>query len=270
MRGTPLYLRVKEALTQSIGAGTYRPNDRLPTEDALMRTHGVSRITVRRALDLLQQEGLIERFAGRGTFVASRPPGGGWTASSISDVLQLGAETVPEGLRWERVRNAAAASRLGAADGTWLYRLQAVRAHRGTPVYFIEAYVSDAIGSRLQRSDLSNAMLITAVEEKLGVTVMAGIEEIAAGVADEKLARAMHVPPGAPLLILDLTYFDARGKAIEYARAFYRADRFRRRNVLSRAPGAVWRPVIIAGERFFDATDDASSIPRSRRVGGRK
>jgi GntR family transcriptional regulator len=260
MRSTPLYLRIKEAVSTSIGRGEYRPNERLPTEDELIRAYGVSRITVRRALDLLQQEGLIERFAGRGTYVASRPPGGGWTASSISDVLELGAKTVPAGLTWGRVRNVEAAKRLNVTN-LKVYRLQAVRAHLGDPVYFIEAYVGAAIGAQLSRNDLANVMLITAVEDKLGITAMAGLEEITAGIADEKLAREMRIEVGSPLLILDLTYFDTEGKPIEFARAYYRADRFRRRNVLSRASGASWRPIVIAGSA------EPSGLPRSVRRG---
>jgi DNA-binding GntR family transcriptional regulator len=66
----PLYHKVKEALRRAITAGTYGPGDLLPSETALCREFGVSRITVRRALGDLALEGCLKRERGRGTFVA--------------------------------------------------------------------------------------------------------------------------------------------------------------------------------------------------------
>jgi len=254
MRTPPLYLRVKDGVTQLVANGTLKPGDRMPTEEALTHQHGVSRITVRKALELLQREGVIERFAGRGTFVRSRPADPTWVASSINDVLQLGAETVPEGLDWRVVRDASAAQRLGIPVGEKIFRLQAVRAHQGVPVYFLEAYVPEPVGKQLKRSDFTRAMLISLLEEKLRIPVARGQEEISAGVADRKLARALQIKPGAPLLILDLVYFAVGDLPVEYARAWYRADMFRRRNALSRGGHPAWQPVLVA-------TDGAPALP---------
>lgn len=176
----------------------------------------------------------------------SRPADPTWVASSINDVLQLGAETVPEGLDWRPVRDAAAAQRLGIPVGEKVFRLQAVRAHQGVPVYFLEAFVPEPVGKQLQRSDFTRAMLISLLEEKLRIPVSRGQEEISAGVADRKLAGALHIKPGAPLLILDLVYFAVGDQPIEYARAWYRADMFRRRNVLSRGGHSAWQPIVVA------------------------
>lgn len=262
MRAKPLYLVVRDVLLKRIAAGEWRPGDRLPTDDALVRSFGVSRITVRQALELLQQEGLVERFAGKGSFVTSRPPGIGWTASSIDDVLELGAETLPQNLEWRAVRNPAAAQRLGVSSEEKLYRLRAVRARRGVPIYSIEAFVPAAIGARLRRDDLASRMLITVLEEKLGILAVTCLEEIGAGVATAPLARRLGLAKGMPLLILELTYFAADSKAIEYVRASYRADMFRRRNLLSRgrAPAAsslaIERAAAIpANSPFFEGFD---------------
>lgn len=246
MREWPLYIQVKEAILKRIVSGELCPGDRLPTEDEMIRSHRVSRITVRRALELLQHDGLVERFARKGTFVTSRPPGPGWTASSIDDVLQLGAETLPEGLEWKAVHDPIVALHLRVPTNEKIYRLRAVRVRRGTPVYFIEAFVPAHIGNRLRRADLTKEMLISVVEHKLGIPIVSGLEEVTAGVADGELARRLRVSQGMPLLILDLTYSAADGKPIEYARAWYRADMFRRRNLLSRGRGVAWHPVLVA------------------------
>jgi GntR family transcriptional regulator len=234
MPRVPLYLRVRDSLLAAITEGRLRAGEKIPTEEDLVRAHGVSRVTVRQALALLREQGLIERFPRRGSFVADQPRPSTWTASSIEDVLHVGAETVPDILEWRAVRAPEAARRLGLAPGQPVFRLRSVRSDKGTPLYYLEAFVPQAIGRRLLREDLRLAMLIELLENKLGLFVASGLEEITAGVADRALAARLRVRVGTPLLILDLTYFGADGRPVEHARAWYRADRFLRRNLLAR------------------------------------
>jgi GntR family transcriptional regulator len=264
MRALPLYLQVKEAILERIASGELRPGDRLPTEDELIREHGVSRVTIRQALELLQHDGLVERFARKGTFVTSRPPGAAWMASSIDDVLQFGAETSPAGLEWKAVRDPSAALRLGVSSDEKIYRLRANRVRNKIPIYFIEAFVPTCVGDRLDRVDLSSAMLISVLEEKLRIPIVSGLEEITAGVADRPLAKRLDVPENFPVLILELTYSAANGKPVEYARTWYRADMFRRRNVLSRGRSFNWRPLVVA-----DNSEKQEGAPQSTGNAGR-
>jgi GntR family transcriptional regulator len=234
MKSAPLYMRVKDALLQEIPAGRFQPGSKLPTEDELMRMHQVSRATVRKALDLLQHEGLIERYARRGTFVASKPATTAWTASSLDDVLRLGAETVPAWFEWKRARSAVVADRLDLPSNHDLYRLRSIRSHQGVPIYFLEAYVASGIGRRLLRDDLKQRMLFDVIEQKLGIPIPKGIEEVSAEIADRRMAQRLQVAPGAPLLVLEVIYFGVDGRPVEYAKAWYRGDKFRRRHALSR------------------------------------
>src|SRR5690606_25013339 len=66
----PLYAQIKELLRERILDGSYKPHEQMPSESEMMATFGVSRITVRQALNDLQQEGLIFRIHGKGTFVS--------------------------------------------------------------------------------------------------------------------------------------------------------------------------------------------------------
>ena len=69
---TPLYAQLASILRDQIQSGELRPRDPVPSELQLQQRHGVSRGTVRKALDILRSEGLIQTFPGRGTFVAHR------------------------------------------------------------------------------------------------------------------------------------------------------------------------------------------------------
>jgi GntR family transcriptional regulator len=239
MRSAPLYVHVKHALLREIAAGRLRPGDQVPTEDELMRAHDVSRATVRQALGLLREQGLIERYPRRGTFVTEPRPHSAWVASSIEDVVLIGAETVPEQLDWRAVRAPDAAARLGLGARDPVYRLRSVRCHRGTPVYFVQAYVPFEIGQQLRREDLMPRILMEVIEQKLGMRIANGIEEISAAVADRGLATRLRIPLGAPLLVVSLLYFTVGGRPIEYAEAWFRADQFKRRNALTRGRGTV-------------------------------
>jgi GntR family transcriptional regulator len=66
---TPLYLQLAAILRRAIESGQLRPRDPVPSETYLMQEHGLSRDTVRHALEVLRQEGLVKTFVGRGTFV---------------------------------------------------------------------------------------------------------------------------------------------------------------------------------------------------------
>jgi GntR family transcriptional regulator len=232
-RRQPLYARFAAGLLEAISSGRLRPGDKLPTEDDFIKLHRVSRVTVRQALSLLRDRGLIERYARRGSFVASRPTG--WTASSMADVLGIASDTVPNALEWTLVRAAEAAERLSLPPAEPLYRLRVVRSHLHKPVFFLEAYVSRAIGERLNPEDLRGALLVELIDKHLGIPATTGLEEISADVASPALARRLRIPAGSPVLVLDVTFFGPDGQAIEYARARYRADQVKRRNHLTRS-----------------------------------
>jgi GntR family transcriptional regulator len=186
--------------------------------------------------EMSSDRGLIERYARRGSFVANRPTG--WTASSMADVLDIAAETVAKALEWKLVKAPEAARKLLLPPGEPLYRLRVVRSHLSNPVFFLEAYVSRAIGERLNREDLRGALLVELIEKHLGMPATSGLEEISAEVADPVLARRLRIPAGSPLLVLDVTFFGPQGQPLEYARARYRADQVKRRNHLVRNRGA--------------------------------
>lgn len=226
----------RHSLLEDISRGRLRPGDKLPTEDEFIKTHRVSRVTVRQALGLLRDRGLIERYARRSSFVASRPTG--WTASSMADVLDIAAETVPTALEWKFVKTAEAAQRLSLPSSEPLYRLRVVRSHLGKPVFYLEVYVARSIGERLYREDLHGALLVELIEKHLGMPTTTGLEEISAAVADPALARRLRIPAGSAVLVLDVTSLGPQGQPIEYARTRYRADQVKRRNHFTRSQAA--------------------------------
>ncbi len=233
---TPLYVRLTNDLLSDISKGRLRSGDRLPTEDELIKTRKVSRVTVRHALDVLRQRGLIERIAGRGSFVSRPPEAIAWTIDSVDDVLQIvGAETDLQILEWKAIRSTPGVERRLGVSGEQVYVQRGLRSRRGgLPLCYTETYTLLKIGRRIRKEDLALSTVLEVIEGKLGLPVQGGTEELTAGVADRALARRLGVPSGSPVLILELTFFDLDGQPLEYAKAWYRADQFTRRNKLVR------------------------------------
>ena len=115
----PLYHRVFATLRARITAGEYPVGSQMPTEGALMEAFGAGRQTIRTAMDLLEREGLVQRFAGRGTFVQNR--GGSqsrWTLDSIEDLIEF--QPCPS-LRDSARRNGSRPVGAQFADAVWRY-----------------------------------------------------------------------------------------------------------------------------------------------------
>lgn len=237
MSRRPLYAMLVDHLRTEIAAGRLRAGDRIPNEVELARAHRVSRITVRHALSLLRDQGLIERFPRRGSFVSRPSPSPVWTISSIEDVVQVGAETDVTILDWGLVHDPLAARHLSCRPGERVARYRGVRSDRDLPVYYVEAFTPMSLGRQLSREDFGRSTLLEMIENKLGLPVTRGLEEIRAGAVDRVLARRLGVRAGSPVLILELTYYGVDGRALEYTRLWYRADKFRRRNQLARRGG---------------------------------
>jgi GntR family transcriptional regulator len=232
-RPEPRYLRLAERLIEDIAGARLKPGDRLPTEAQLGARHHVSRITVRHALELVQRRGLIERIPGLGTFVTRNGSMSVWTISSTADYVRNAAESDLHTLDWRRVTPPPDVRRF-FGSGERLYRLRAVRRRATGPLYYVEVYVPLAIGRQLSTADLGRSTVLELLETKLGITVAGGTEEISAGLADPVLARRLRVRSGVPVLILDVMLHGADGRRLEYAKAWYRADQFRRRNRVDR------------------------------------
>jgi GntR family transcriptional regulator len=236
MADRPLYQRIARSLLHEMAHGRLRAGDRLPTENELMRAHGVSRVTIRQALEVLRQRGLVERFAGRGSFVSRPPDASVWTLQTVEDVARAGAETDVRVLSWRLVRVPPVVEEKLPGPGRTAYRLRGVRSTNHAPLYYEEIYLPPDVGRRLSRDDLTRTTILELVESKLGIPLLRGVEEISAGIADRTLAQRLEVPVEAPVLILDLTYFGPGDRAVVYVKAWYRADRFTRRNELRRRP----------------------------------
>lgn len=231
--GIPRYLQIADAIRHDLkGEG-----ERIPSEHALCRRFKVSRPTIRQALDVLVEEGLLYRHAGRGTF--STPSGNAdpklRVIGSVGDMLALGDETWFKLIGRDIVpvpANIAQALRLPPRSS--VYRISGVRHADSGPFQHVTAYVPLTIGTALSDEDLSKTSLIGAIERVLGVQIKL-MEQVAdAALAPRQIAELLQVRPRSPLLLFERTYSAANGEPVEYAITYQTGRRYPYRLVLSR------------------------------------
>ncbi len=231
--GVPRYLQIADALRRELrGEG-----ERIPSEHQLCARFDVSRPTVRQALDVLVQEGLLYRQAGRGTF--STPVLGSdrrlRVIGSVGDMIALGEETWFKLVSREVVPLAAnIAQALRLPPGSSAYRVVGVRHADNGPFQHVTAYVPTAIGEALSDEDLSKTSLIGAIERQLGMPIKVMEQVVDAVLAPRHVAELLQLRPRTPLLLFERTYFAASGEPVEHAITYQSGRRYPYRVMLSR------------------------------------
>lgn len=202
--GVPLHRQLFLVLHDEIARGVLAPGDALPTEQSLCDQFGVSRITVRRALADLAEQGLIERRRGVGSFVRATDSVGAGVGGSYLDYLrQVQFETDVEVLEYDvRPPPRAVSQRLGTTDPL-LHVLRVRRERRtGEPLMVTEAWLPAALADRVSTKALKNTALYDLLTGA-GVVVDRMDHEMTAEVAGPANAHLLEVPIGSALIRID-------------------------------------------------------------------
>lgn len=224
----PLYYQVSNVLRHRILDGGHRPGERLGTEMELCEQFGVSRITIRQALDELERERLIQRRRGLGTFVAEHLP----QVASISftgyleDLLAQVLLTTAREAKIDRVPAGEEVGRaLQVSEEEPVVRIERTRMLAGEPLAHTVSYLPMAVGASITAEDLRELPLMHLLEHRVGVRLEEAIQTIQAVPATRELAEMLSIPEGAPLLQVQRTT-RAGERPVEYVLTHYRGDRY--------------------------------------------
>ncbi|MGA2959572.1 MAG: GntR family transcriptional regulator [Thermodesulfobacteriota bacterium] len=225
----PLYYQLERALRKRILTGKIIPSSQFPTERQLGEEFGVSRITVRQALMILENEGLLRREQGRGTFVIKRDGGRipydlyGY----VDDLFFLGAQSRLKlnGKKLIKV-DSRVASDMNMEEGEEVYLFDGIRLFNGNHTAFFQAYLPKRVGGKIPLKELSTPFLIAAVERISLEMVKKAHQTITAAVATRRLASVMKLQVGHPLLVIKRIYFSKKGNVLEMAVTHFPGDRY--------------------------------------------
>lgn len=235
---SPRYHQVYVRLRTWVRDGSYAPGSQIPTEPELCRLFSVSRITIRKAITELVQQGWLVRHQGRGTFVSlgvARPAATIDLTEASHRVADIAASTqVRDLIVAEVMPDEETQATLELQPGERVQRASHVRVHRGVPLGQITTFVPLEVAGRLGSFDMTQQPLFELLG-RAGVKVASAEQWIGATLAGVDAAAALRIDVGAPLLRLTRVVKDVQGRPVERVVALYRADAYQYRMDLTRS-----------------------------------
>ena len=227
----PLYEQVYSALRDAIYRGALAEGATMPSETELIRMMGVSRITVRRAIDELVARGLVVRAQGRNTRVRKNIGADPITAN-VEELLEnsfaMGFRTRAAVVEFDTVPAppdvAVALEMDRGAEVQMSVRVRSFETQQ--PFSHLTTYLPPEIGNHISRQDL-NEQPILVLLERIGVHVTHADQAISAEAAAPGVAALLHVEVGSALLKIERRVIGDTGRPVEFIRALYRPDLYR-------------------------------------------
>lgn len=226
----PRYHQIAQALRDRIRAGRAAPGERLDNQRSLARDFGVTLMTLRQALEVLERDGLITRRHGLGTFVAS--PSVDYDIlhfrAFAGDLTAVGEDVTTRFLRAQFARaDRGAARELGLGPGARVFVLERLRLVDGHPTSFQASHLPAALGVEVAKADLAVTPLHHVLAFKVGIEITGARETVSAETLPARAARELGCAPGVPCFRSDRVSTDAESRPVVYDRVFIPGDRFR-------------------------------------------
>jgi DNA-binding GntR family transcriptional regulator len=220
----PLYFQVSQIMEAAILSGQLSPGDRLENEVAICARIGLSRPTVRRAIEELVGKGLLVRRRGLGTQVVHGQVTRGVELTSLfDDLIRAGKKPTTKILELKKMKaSELVAAQLGVSPGEQVIYLHRVRGAGRTPVAVMQNWIHPRF-AQLVDEDLAQSGLYEWIRSQ-GATIQVAKQKIAARRASPEEALLLDIDKNAPVLTMDRTAFDNTGVALEYGQHCYRTD----------------------------------------------
>lgn len=230
----PLYSRVATSIQNKIFSGQYEPGERLPTEDEMVINYGVSKITIRNAMSMLEADGLIIRSRGRGTFVAESIPEARKVIhtdlkeilASITDSrikpldinpLPIGECRIPKDI----------CNFFGMTNGEIIGRIQRVANRQGVTSFF-ESYMMPDIAGHITKKELARKKSVQGIlKEKIGLRISKAEMYLQAVSAEQDISNILQCETFEPLVHIQTLFWDESGQPFEIVNHYQRARNFR-------------------------------------------
>jgi len=226
----PLYYQLKEVVRQQIGEGIWRVGDLIPTEQQLQERYGISRSTVRQAINELVNEGYLVKKQGKGTFVSAMrklsedlPRLHSFTEEMLAKGLKPGAKviSVKEILSSKKVAQALHLKE----EEEKVIRIERLRSANEEVICILTSYLPSSL--RMKLEDDFTGSLYDLLETKYKIPIIKGEQSIEASVANKYEAKLLRVKHGFPVLCMIRVTYTRGNKPIELVEGIYRADRYK-------------------------------------------
>jgi GntR family transcriptional regulator len=226
---TPLYKQLYQIVLKAIEDKTFRPGDRIPSEEELQKQFGISRVTVRNGLQLLVNDEFLVKIHGKGTFVAGGMfsergfSGGSFTETCLRMNAKPSTHIIGRALRPAGQR---IAEKLGIKAGEEIICIQRLRMVDGVPYILEKDYCPRTLRFLLD-AELENVSIFSLIEKKLGVVPVCLEDHFEVGYASKKDAALLACEPGTALLRIDQYISAGDVKILYYNEQLVCSDRYK-------------------------------------------
>jgi GntR family transcriptional regulator len=220
-----MYAQLAALLRRRIETGEWAPGQKLPTLEAIEAEYQVARVTARSAIGLLEEEGLVWRKQGKGTFVARGLSDRRWLslAADWSSLMQMIAGTRMRALLVERVARPPRLAPEDAPLAPAYQHLRRVHVKDDTPYCVIDLYVAADLYARAPRA-FQSQLALRVLSDMKGVRIAAAHQTLTIGRAGAVTAELLEVEVDAPVAEVQRVIRGADGRVIYYAEIIYRGD----------------------------------------------
>ena len=223
---SPLYQQLSLRLKNDIAAGIYSPGSCIPSEETLCETYRVSRVTVRKALSHLVQEGLLVRKQGKGSFIAEKRFQRdlhhitSFTHACEKDGARVTSQVVH--IQWQPAQSSDV-ERLHISQEDSVLEICRVRLRDGEKIMLEVNRFPSAYGF-LEEANLQTSLY--ALLKKHGTFPSHAVHDISLGHATPLVSKHLHIPPEEALLLLDETVYDQQMHPLHTSRQWIRGEKY--------------------------------------------
>lgn len=224
-RGIARYHQLAAVFRRQIETGTWEVGSQIPTVIELSQSYDVARETVRQALGMLADEGLIRRYRAKGTFVTAAPRDQIWCQleTNFLGLLQAREGAQIELIEEERKVPITGRIEIGVPDVAYR-RLHRRHWRQDQPYMVADVFISERWANKIPRSAFTSKTALKLIADIEGLTI-ADVEQIMTiGVADLEASTALQIPLNAPVAQIERCVTDTEGVLILFARNTYRGD----------------------------------------------
>ena len=225
---SPIYIKIHNQLRENIEDGKWKVGDKIPAERGLASQFGVSRMTLRQAIQELVDEGILERHVGSGTFVANRKVQEKMSGvTSFTDLMKsIGKEPSSTTISYHlTIPSQVEIEKLGLKDGDQVIRMERIRSGNDVPICFEVATIPARLVKGLSKEEVTTSFWET-LEHKAHLYPGHAVQHISATKANERIAIYLNVKRGDPLLRMTQLSYLQDGTPFEYVHTQYVGSRF--------------------------------------------
>ncbi|MGM0500127.1 MAG: GntR family transcriptional regulator [Bacillota bacterium] len=225
----PLYYQLKESLLKAVKNKEFDTGERLPSERELAEYHNISRMTVKKAVDILVDNGYLIRKQGSGTFVTDYQE-----SYSISPLLSFTKEMEKKELNYTtkilnftEIKDQKIAKKMKLKPQANIFELERLRLIENKPFLLENTYLAADNFLNLKRDELENNSLFRIIKNKYNIKLSNAEAEVEAVIFDSSIAGKMQVKEGMLGLYFEQFSRNENKEIIEYTSAYYRNDNYK-------------------------------------------